>query len=108
MEQALHISPAKARYRLRFHDVILGETNQAIWVKEGGHPSRLYVPRADVAMNLLTPSSRTTHCPLKGEARYYSVGAAHNVIWSYETPKSAALAIAGYLAFYPEITVEQL
>ena len=108
MEQALHISPAKARYRLRFHDVILGETNQAIWVKEGGHPSRLYVPRADVVMNLLTPSSRTSHCPLKGEARYYSVGAAHNVIWSYETPKSAALAIAGYLAFYPEITVEQL
>ncbi len=108
MEQALHISSAKSRYRLRFHDVILGETNQAIWVKEGGHPSRLYVPRADVAMNLLTPSSRTSHCPLKGEARYYSVGAAHNVIWSYETPKSAALAIAGYLAFYPEITVEQL
>ena len=108
MEQAIHISPAKGRYRLRLDDVILGETNQAIWVKEGGHPNRLYVPRADVAMNLLTPSSRTSHCPLKGEARYYSVGAAQNVIWSYESPKSAALAIAGHLAFYPEITVEQL
>ena len=108
MEQAIHISPAKGRYRLRLDDVILGETSQAVWVKEAGHPNRLYVPRADVAMNLLTPSSGTSHCPLKGEARYYSVGAAQNVIWSYESPKSTALAIAGYLAFYPEITVEQL
>ena len=102
------ITPATGRYRLRLDDLILGETSAALLVEEGGHPSKLYFPRADINMALLTRSPRRSKCPWKGEASYYSVGAAHNVIWSYERPIGAASAIAGHLAVYPEITVEEV
>ena len=101
-------SAATGRYRLRLGDLVLGETDKAVLVEESGHPSRLYFPRADMDMALLTPSTRKSKCPWKGEARYFSVGDAENVIWSYERPKGAAAAIAGYLAVYPDITVEEV
>ncbi len=102
------ITPAGGRYRLRLNDLILGETSTALLVEEGGHPSKLYFPRADFNMALLTRSTRRSKCPWKGEASYYSVGDAQNVIWSYERPKGAAAAIAGHMAVYPEVTVEEV
>lgn len=102
------ITPAPGRYRLRLNDLILGQTSAALLVAEDGHPSKLYFPRADITMALLTRSSRRSNCPWKGEASYYSVGDAQNVIWSYERPKGAAAAIAGHLAVYPQITVEEV
>lgn len=101
-------SAAIGRYRLRLGEVVLGETSNAVLVEEGGHPNRMYFPRADINMALLTRSTRKSKCPWKGEASYFSVGEAQNVIWSYERPKGAAAAIAGYLAVYPEITVEEV
>ena len=101
-------SAATGRYRLSLGDLVLGETSKAVLVEESGHPSRLYFPRADINMALLTPSTRKSKCPWKGEARYFSVGDAENVIWSYERPKGSAAAIAGYLAVYPDITVEEV
>jgi uncharacterized protein (DUF427 family) len=102
------ITPAAGRYRIRLDNLILGETSKALLVEEGGHPGKLYFPRADITMGLLTRSPRSSKCPWKGEASYYSVGDAQNVIWSYERPKEAAAALAGYLAVYPEITVEEV
>ena len=101
-------TPAIGRYRLRLGNLILGETSKAVLVEEGGHPSRMYFPRADINMALLTRSTRKSKCPWKGEASYFSVGEALNVIWSYERPKGAAAGIAGHLAVYPEITVEEI
>jgi len=101
-------TPAPQRYRLRLDDLILGETSKAVLVEERGHPNKLYFPRDDINMALLTRTTRISKCPWKGEAHYYSVGDAQNVIWSYERPKGAAAAIAGHLAVYPEITVEQI
>jgi uncharacterized protein (DUF427 family) len=101
-------SAAIGHYRLRLGDVILGETRKAVLVEEAGHPSRLYFPRADMNMALLTRSTRKSKCPWKGEASYFSVGDVANVIWSYERPRGAAAAFAGHLAVYPEITVEEI
>ena len=101
-------TPAIGRYRLRLDDLILGETSKAVLLEEGGHPSRMYFPRADINMALLTRSIRKSKCPWKGEASYFSVGEAQNVIWSYERPRGAAAEIAGYLAVYPDITVEEV
>jgi uncharacterized protein (DUF427 family) len=64
-------------------------------------------------MALLSRSERTTHCPYKGDASYYSVTAGgkalENAIWTYETPFPAMAGITGHLAFYPDrVTIEQL
>jgi uncharacterized protein (DUF427 family) len=63
-----------------------------------------YIPREDVAMDLLERSGRKTHCPYKGDASYWDVTAgglrARDAVWSYEQPFDAVKAIAGRLAFY--------
>ena len=73
---------------------------------ETGLPTRFYLPREDVRMELLRPTSFHTTCPFKGEASYWSVdieGRSHDgIVWSYETPIPAALEIAGMMAFYPD------
>ena len=49
-----------------------------------------YIPREDADPALLKRTERSTHCPYKGDATYYSIEAggrrAENAIWSYETP----------------------
>ena len=63
-----------------------------------------YIPRADVAMEALTRSDHSTHCPYKGDASYFSIAAggksAENAVWSYEQPFPAMAQIKDRLAFY--------
>ena len=108
MANHIQITPATGRYRVRLGETLIGETDQALHLAEGGHDAVVYVPRADMRMDLLTPTTRRTGCPWKGDASYFSVGGAANVVWSYETPLAAAQGIAGYLAFYPAVTVERV
>ena len=65
-----------------------------------------YVPRSDAKMELLQRTDRTTHCPYKGDASYYTLlmngDLAENVAWSYEAPYPALEEIRGMLAFYPD------
>ena len=102
------IEPAAGRYRVRVGDVVLGETGAALNLFEGGHGPVIYVPRADMDMTLFTPTTRTSTCPWKGEASYFSVGGQQNVVWSYEQPFDRVAPIAGHLAFYPAVTVEKV
>jgi uncharacterized protein (DUF427 family) len=64
-------------------------------------------------MALLKRSERTTHCPYKGDASYYSVVAdgkmLENSSWTYETPFPAMAEISGHLAFYPDkVKIEEV
>jgi uncharacterized protein (DUF427 family) len=57
-------------------------------------------------MELLEPSATVTHCPYKGQARYWSARLEHNlaadIAWSYPTPLRESERIAGRVAFYNE------
>jgi uncharacterized protein (DUF427 family) len=108
MSDHIKISPAPGRYRIRLGDTVLGETGAALALVEGGGRPVIYVPRADMRMDLLQPTDRHTTCPWKGLASYFSIGTDSNVVWSYETPKAGSEAIAGHLAFYPAVTVEKV
>ena len=64
-------------------------------------------------MALLARTERTTHCPYKGDANYFSINASgrmlENAIWTYETPFPAMADIAGHLAFYPDkVKIEEV
>lgn len=89
-----------------FHDAVIASTNDALKLIESGHEPFYYIPREHVEMAFLHETDRSTTCPYKGEARYWSISAegygAENAVWSYEQPKDAARAIAGHLAFYPD------
>ena len=102
------IEPAPGRYRVSVGDIQLGETEAAVILHEAGHGPVMYVLRADMDMALFTPTDHHSTCPWKGEASYFSVAGQDNVVWSYEQPIDAVAQIAGYLAFYPDVTVEKL
>ncbi len=73
---------------------------------ETGLPVRYYLPKVDVRMDLLTPTSTSTVCPYKGTAQYWSVsvnGETHtDLVWGYRDPVPEAAKIAGLVCFYNE------
>jgi len=89
----------------------LGQSRNALELREGSSPPVIYVPRADIDMSRLLRTERATTCSWKGRASYYSVrgedGLLENAVWSYEDPKADVAAIAGHLAFYPSVTVRR-
>ena len=106
------ITPSDEHVEVRLDGELLAATDHAIRLDETGLPTRYYLPRDDVRMDLLRPTTFHTTCPFKGEASYWSAdigGRTHDgIVWSYEAPIPAAADIAGLLSFYPdraEITV---
>jgi uncharacterized protein (DUF427 family) len=57
-------------------------------------------------MAQLARTDRTTYCPYKGDATYFSIPVggerAGNAVWTYETPYPAVADIKDHLAFYPD------
>ena len=74
-------------------------------VVEGNH----YFSRESVDQSVLVDSDKTTYCPWKGTANYYSlkVGGETNAdaMWYYAEPKAAAAEIKGRVAFWRGVEV---
>jgi uncharacterized protein (DUF427 family) len=80
----------------------LAVSSRAVVLDETGLPTRYYLPRKDVRMDLLEPSETTSHCPFKGDATYFSAPGAKDAFWVYESPsEDDAMPIAGMLAPWP-------
>ncbi|MBL6079515.1 DUF427 domain-containing protein [Belnapia sp. T18] len=105
-DHPITISPTPQRVRVILDGQIVAETSRALTLQEASYPAVQYIPRADAAMEMLVRTPRSTHCPYKGDASYYSIATggrqAENAVWSYESPYPAMAAIKGYLAFYPD------
>jgi uncharacterized protein (DUF427 family) len=84
----------------------IAETHRARFLFETRLPTRYYIPQEDVRMDLLAPSGKTTACPYKGEARYWSAKIGDQVfpdiVWSYPEPIPECPKIKGYLCFFNE------
>ncbi len=84
--------------------VVLAESDSTV-VVEGNH----YFPPASINREYFSDTDRTTVCPWKGTASYYTVTVAgqayDNVAWYYPSPKDAAAEIVDHVAFYPQVTV---
>lgn len=101
----IEAAPARARIVAPGGEVI-ADTDRALLLHETGHAVRAYIPREDISASV-EPSPRTSHCPFKGDASYWTVAGVENAAWSYEEPKADVAAIRGLLAFYPDrVTVE--
>jgi len=116
-----HVGMASTAHRISTHATdqtvrvvhggeVLAESARAIALEETGLPTRYYLPREDVRMELLTPTDTASHCPFKGDASYYSAPGATDAFWVYENPSQEdAKPIAGLLAPWPgrvEVIVE--
>ena len=91
---------------LRYPQSRVADTRRPALLFETHLPTRYYIPREDVRMELLDPTSLTTRCPYKGVASYWSVRVgdrvAKNVVWSYAEPIAECPKIRGLLSFFNE------
>lgn len=114
MANTITIRKADGTWSVRAGGAVLGESSDALELAEGDYPPVIYFPRGDIAMAFLDQSDKTSHCPHKGDASYFSVvtksTTLHDVAWSYEDPKEGVSEIKEHLAFYTDgdVTVEQL
>ena len=94
--------PFTGQVRVERDGRLLAASDRAMALDETGLPTRYYLPRDNVRMDLLAPSDTTSHCPFKGDASYYSAAGAKDAFWVYESPsEDDALPIAGMLAPWP-------
>ena len=82
-----------------WNNEVIAESDDTV-ILEGNH----YFPLASVNQDLLVRSSKTTICPWKGTANYYSLRVNgktnENAAWYYEEPTPAAAKIRGRIAFW--------
>jgi uncharacterized protein (DUF427 family) len=84
----------------------VADTRRPRLLFETSLPTRYYIPKADVRMDLLEPTDTVTVCPYKGKARYWSVKVgdttAKDVAWSYPAPIPECPKIEHLVAFFNE------
>jgi uncharacterized protein (DUF427 family) len=114
MAKRITIRPAEGKWSVRAGGAVLGESSAALELDEEGHAPVIYFPRGDLAMAFLEPSEKASHCPWKGDARWFSIVTKSTTIpdaaWSYESPVDGAGEIAGHVAFHEsdQVTVERI
>ncbi|NIX75128.1 DUF427 domain-containing protein [Microvirga terricola] len=93
------------RIRVVLGGFIIAETTQALTLHEASLPPMHYIPSQDVRMDLLERSDRTSHCPYKGDASYFTAMAGglvrENAATCYESPYPVVGELAGHVAFAP-------
>jgi uncharacterized protein (DUF427 family) len=94
--------PRRVRAELAGETVV--DSRNAKLLHEHGILPVLYFPQDEVRMDLLEPTDKTTHCPWKGDASYWSIRVGDHVAdsaaWGYPRPFEGAPPLNGYVAVY--------
>ena len=102
----LFFEPYPRRVRALVGDRVVLDSVRGRLLHESNHLPRLYVPLEDLDQGLLERSDRSTHCPFKGDASYFTVRAGDralaDAVWTYEQPLGQAQWLAGYASLYWE------
>ncbi|GAA3699554.1 DUF427 domain-containing protein [Nonomuraea antimicrobica] len=96
------ILAASRHVRIEVDGVTVADTHRPHLLFETGLPTRYYLPKTDVRLDLLEHTDTATNCPYKGTAEYWSVNGKKDLAWSYRTPLPESEKIAGLVAFYDE------
>src|SRR5215475_6341743 len=102
----IDILQSSRHVEVEVNGVKIADTHRPTLLFETRLPTRYYIPKLDVRMDLLTPTETVTGCAYKGFAQYWSVHAGGQTVkdlaWSYKTPLPENAKIAGLVAFYNE------
>ncbi len=84
----------------------VGDTKRPSLLFETGLPTRYYMPKHDVRMDLLERSDAVSRCPYKGEANLYSIKLGDklhdSLAWIYRYPTLECAKIQGLVGFFNE------
>lgn len=90
---------------VEFAGHVVADTRRAVRVCETSHPPVYYVPREDVAEDVLHRAGGGSWCEWKGAATYWDLVVdgrrEPSVAWSYEDPSPGYEHLRGAIAFYP-------
>src|SRR6202046_3897148 len=103
--RALYLEPTPKRIRVELGGVVIADSRRAFVLHEGGHQPVYYFPPQDVRTDLLEASPRQAQVPTKGQATFFTVCSAddvvHNGAWTYADPVAGAPPeLKGLIAFY--------
>ena len=102
----IDILPSSRHIEVVVDGVKIADSHAPRLLFETGLPTRYYLPKTDVRMDLLEPTELHTDCPYKGKASYYDVVLAgtrrENIVWWYPYPVAESHRIAGLVSFYNE------
>ena len=105
-DHPITVAPNPKRVVVKFNGRTIADTTHALTLREASLPPVQYIPRQDVDMTVLERTTHASHCPYKGDARYYSIRVggreAKNAVWTYEAPYPAVAAIKEHVAFYAD------
>jgi uncharacterized protein (DUF427 family) len=100
----LFFEPVPQRIRAVVEGETILDSTDAKLLHEKGHLPVYYFPEPDVRSEVLVPSEKRTHCPHKGDARYWSLRLGKreipDAVWAYPEPIEPASFLAGHVAFY--------
>jgi len=100
----VRIEPNHRRLRVLVDGVVIADTIESIYLFETGHLPVYYLPKNDIRFDLLEHTDRSTHCPYKGDAEYWSIVVGDrridDAVWSYPSPLPDAPDLSAYAAFY--------
>lgn len=92
--------------RAIWNGIVIAESDKTETVE-----GNLYFPENSLKREYFRPSSTTSTCPWKGQARYLTVviDGKENIdsAWYYPDPKPAAKNIKGHVAFWRGVEVEK-
>ncbi len=112
-DHPITIAANPKRLQVRYQGHVIGDSNAVLTLRESTYPPVQYFPRSDVDMAFFSRTDKTTYCPYKGEANYFTLlmdgQFADNAVWTYEHPYPAMAQIEGRLAFYPnQVQIEEV
>ena len=107
----MRFKPVHATVTVRRGDRVLARSDAAMRLTEIGHDIYdpvFYIPAGDVVADLAPVPDRSTHCPLKGDASYFTDIDGTTIAWTYDRPLAFSAMLEGHVAFYPNlVTVEE-
>ncbi len=106
----IDVLSSSRRVEVKVAGTVVADSSAPTLLFETGLPTRYYLPKVDVRMELMRESSTSTGCPYKGTARYWSVALPGDggpeqhpdLAWGYDFPTREAAPIAGLVCFYNE------
>lgn len=106
----MRVKPVKATVRVSRGGTPLAESWNAKWVLENGrnvYDPVIYIPQNDITATLEPVDGKSTHCPLKGDASYFTLNG-EEIAWTYDRPFEWSEELRGHVAFYAgKVTIEE-
>lgn len=105
-EVRIDVLPTSKHVRVLVDGEVVADSVRTTVLYEATLPPRYHFPKADVRMDLLTPTDTESQCPYKGWANYWSVSVGDaqrdDIAWGYRTPLPESAGVAGLVCFYNE------